>query len=47
MKKKRDQLKKKLDDIEKAGESKWKKNKKRLAESIDQLNKKIQKSLEQ
>ena len=44
---KRDQLKTQLEGLEKAGESKWKKTKKRLAESIDKLNKKVQKSLDQ
>ena len=44
---KRDQLKTQLDDMEKAGESKWKRTKRRLAESIDKLNKKVQKSLEE
>jgi bacterioferritin (cytochrome b1) len=43
----RDQLKAQLDDIEKAGETKWQKTKRRMAESIDKLNKKVQKSLEE
>jgi hypothetical protein len=43
----RDKLKIQLDDMEKAGESKWKRAKRRMAESIDKLNKKVQKSLEE
>ncbi len=43
---KRDQLKTQLEDMEKAGESKWKRTKRRLAESIDKLNKLVQKSLD-
>ena len=43
----RDKLKAQLDEMGKAGESKWKNAKRRMAESIDKLNKKVQKSLEQ
>lgn len=43
----RDKLKVQLDEMEKAGESKWKRTKRRMAESIDKLNKKVQKSLEE
>jgi hypothetical protein len=43
----RDKLKAQLDEMEKAGESKWKRAKRRMAESIDKLNKKVQKSLEE
>ena len=42
----RDKLKVQLNDLEKTGESKWKKAKKRMSESIEKLNRKVQKSLE-
>lgn len=43
----RDKLKSQLAELEKSSESKWKKVKRRFAESIDKLNQKIQKSLEE
>ncbi len=43
----RDKLKVQLEEMGKAGESKWKRTKRRMAESIDKLNKKVQKSLEE
>ncbi len=43
----RDKLKAQLDEMGKAGESKWRRAKRRMAESINKLNKKVQKSLEE
>lgn len=40
------ELKAELSELQKSGESNWKKFKKNFAESVDSLNKKIQKSLE-
>lgn len=46
LEKSRSELKAELSELKKSGESNWKKFKKNFAESVDSLNKKIQKSLE-
>lgn len=42
----RDDLKQSLDELQKKSESNWKKLKKKFSSSVDNLNKKIQKKLE-
>lgn len=46
LEKSRDDLKARLNEMQKDGETGWKKFKKKMAASIDHLNKKIQKSLD-
>lgn len=44
---KRDELKSGLEKIDKQSKTKWQKTKKRMAQALDKLNKKVQKSLEE